>query len=55
MVWFDGSLRFQLCESGIDSFVVIPPIKTCFSGMDAWVDPGFGVTQTGFDGWTEGR
>jgi len=36
MVWFDSSLRFRLCETGIDGHLVMPPIKTCFTGIDAW-------------------
>jgi len=40
MVWFDSSLRFTLCETGIDGFREIPPIKVCFTGIDGWMERG---------------
>ena len=37
MVWFNASLRFQLCETGIDGFILASPIKPTFTGIDGWV------------------
>ena len=38
MVWFDASLRFQLCETGISGTKNIPTSVSSISGFTAGVE-----------------
>ena len=55
MVWFDPSLRFQLCETGNNGLLVTPPIKACHSRFDGHADnPPINVCFTGFNAFVQG-
>jgi len=53
MVWFDESLRFRLCTSGIDGHVswMTEPQFKCTKPVCGSED--MPVTTTGIDGWKE--
>jgi len=54
MVWFDDSLRFPLCEAGIDGFVILP-FRTNSSGISGHtLEPFTGICTSGIDGFTPG-
>jgi hypothetical protein len=41
MVWINAEGRVQLCETGINGFSIVPPIKPCHSTISGFlIDEG---------------
>lgn len=56
MVWFDASLRFVPCETGMTGWKYPTPIKTTFTGMSGWQQtPPINLTVTDAMGWIRGK